>query len=383
MELPNYFTKFLREIRLTDNQKEDLRKGHSTLRERLRGYDDLKNIIVSTFLQGSYRRATAVRPKGDTRADVDIVVVTKLKTSDYPNPDKAMDLFEPFLEKYYKGKYRRQGRSFGIELSYVDLDLVITAAPSEAEENIYKSNSVITEDSVEDAPDWRFVASWVPGKERLSAHGQLLMEKASKESEWKTEPLLIPDREAKCWDPTHPLEQIKWTYGKNARCERQYVNVVKAIKWWQRVNYDDDKVKSYPLEHIIGDKCPDFIKSVAVGVTSTFASIVKTYELDVINKQVPNLSDRGVPEHNVLKRISVEDFIKFYEHCISALKIASEALGADNVGDSAKKWRELFGDKFPPPADDDKGEQSKGPFIIPPAKSQTGDITPRRYGFST
>ena len=40
--------------------------------------EDLKDIIVTTFLQGSYRRSTAVRPKQGKRSDVDIVVVTKL-----------------------------------------------------------------------------------------------------------------------------------------------------------------------------------------------------------------------------------------------------------------------------------------------------------------
>ena len=33
----------------------------------------------------------------------------------------------------------------------------------------------------------------------------------SEDSNWKDEPLLIPDREADAWDKTHPLEQIRWT----------------------------------------------------------------------------------------------------------------------------------------------------------------------------
>lgn len=100
MELPTYFTKFLQEIRPTKNQKDNCKTGHKTLRDRLHGYADLESILVSTFLQGSYRRATAVRPKGEAKLDVDIITVTRLSRFDYPDPDEAMDKFVPFLNKY-------------------------------------------------------------------------------------------------------------------------------------------------------------------------------------------------------------------------------------------------------------------------------------------
>ena len=70
MVLKSDFETFLSDIRLTDSQSEDSKTGHKTLRERLRNDEDLSNIIVSDFLQGSYRRSTAVRPKGDTRASI-------------------------------------------------------------------------------------------------------------------------------------------------------------------------------------------------------------------------------------------------------------------------------------------------------------------------
>lgn len=65
MQISTYFTDFLTDIRLTSNQINDLIKGHETLRNRLNNDETLSELIVSTFLQGSYRRATAVRPKGD------------------------------------------------------------------------------------------------------------------------------------------------------------------------------------------------------------------------------------------------------------------------------------------------------------------------------
>ncbi len=381
MDLPNYFEKFLREIRLTTNQNNDLQRGHSTLRERLECDERLKSLMVGNFLQGSYKRGTAVRPNGDKRADIDVVVVTKIDKEKYPNPDDAMNLFLPFLDEHYKGKHKKQGRSFGIELTYVDLDLVITSAPSAVEEEVYHSAAVTAYDTLEDAVDWRLIKSWQPLSKRASGDEKSFAEAMRKEKEWQTEPLWIPDREIKDWRRTHPLEQIKWTAGKNTRCNGHYVNVVKAIKWWQLTNYGNDRPKSYPLEHLIGICCPDFIMSIAQCVTQTFEAIRNNYAVDVANNRVPILQDHGVPEHNVFARITVEEFHEFYNHVVVAAKIAREALDSNKVSVSAEKWRELFGDKFPPADNDDSGKgEPKGPFIAPPPKSQTGDMTPRRYG---
>lgn len=378
MELPTYFTKFLQEIRPTENQKNNCKTGHKTLRDRLYGYADLESILVSTFLQGSYRRATAVRPKGEAKLDVDIITVTRLSRFDYPDPDKAMDLFVPFLNKYYKGKYQKQGRSFGIELSYVNLDLVITSAPSETEEEVYQSKAVSTDLTFEDVDDWLLMKSWIPPEERIS---QAVFLANLQGEEWKTEPLWIPNRYAGDWERTHPLEQIQWTWEKNANCNKHYVNVVKAIKWWQRVHHEDDRPKGYPLEHLVGVCCPDDINSVAEGVTRTLEAIVTDYYWDAQYEQPPCLPDHGVPEHNVLERVSGEEFAEFYEHAKEAAEIAREALDSDDKKKSIEKWRELFGNKFPPDEDNGgQGNSSTGPFISSSSKTQTGDLTPRKYG---
>lgn len=380
MELPTYFSKFLQRIRPTQNQKDDCQTGHQTLRTRLEADEALQPILVSTFLQGSYRRATAVRPKGEAKLDVDIITVTRLSRCDYPNPDDAMDCFVPFLDEHYEGKYQRQGRSFGIELSYVNLDLVITSAPSEAEAEVYESQAVQTTFTPEEGTDWRLVRSWVPPDARRNLAA--FSEASVREAEWKTEPLWIPNRDAGEWERTHPLEQITWTWAKNALCKTHYVNVVKAIKWWQRVHHAEDRPKGYPLEHLVGVCCPDAITSVAKGVTLTLEAIVANYKAYAQMERVPFLPDHGVPEHNVLERVSGEEFAAFHEHAAEAAGIAREALDAADKEQSIEKWRDLFGSKFPSSDDGDgnQGNSARGPFVAPPPTNETGDLRPRRYG---
>lgn len=375
MKLPTYFTDFLSEIGLKQHHIDDLKRGHTTLRERLRSDPALAPIIVSDFLQGSYRRSTAIKPKGDRRADVAVIVVTRLDREAY-TPEEAMQQFVPFLDRYYEKKYHFQGRSIGIELSYVDLDLVITSAPSERMERVVKSESVRTDDALEEVADWRLTPSWI-GLEsrRQSADASILLCKAQQEPVWKTEPLWIPDRDANCWEPTHPLAQIEWTSAKNARCNTYYVPLVKALKWWWREQHQNQKYpKGYPLEHLIGQSCPDGIDSVAEGVTATLEDMAQRYLGDVALHQIPILPDHGVPEHDVLHRLSVDDFANFHAQVCQAALLARQAFDASEVEESARLWSLLFGKAFP--YDGNKGTTTNGGFTL---RTQPTRVTGGRF----
>lgn len=364
----SYFNGFLRNIKLTESQIEDCKKGHSTLRELLHKDQDLKDIIVGSFLQGSYRRSTAVRPFEDMKkSDVDIIVVTKLDRIKV-TPRQAMDFFKPFLDKYYKGKYKTMGRSWRIELSYVELDLVPTSASSEAVTELVKSASVQTDQTLEEACDWRLSLSWRPGE----ALGAMPHTEKSADEQWRKEPLWIPDREAQMWDKTHPLAQIAATQVKNANCNGHYINIVKCLKWWRMTQRPKPQYpKSYPLEHLCYLNCSDGVESVAAGVTSALESIRNKYEADAISKRTPWIPDHGVPEHNVLKRVSGDDFAAFYQHIKEAAELSRRAYDTEDVRGSVILWRELFGNRFPepPPKRDDDGGG-------PPDKS--GGYTPRK-----
>jgi hypothetical protein len=346
MELPTSFKDFLTNIRLTDNQLADLKTGHKTLRERLAANKSLSPLIVTTFLQGSYKRSTATRPANDKRSDVDVVVVTKLAESDYP-PQNAMDLFVPFLDDHYKGKWKFQGRSIAIELSYVDLDLVLTSAPSEVEKGVLVANAARWYETIEDFPE-----EWELAK-MIATRADYRVVKNAAKPQWKVDPLRIPDRDAAKWEDTHPLAQIEWTWAKNKACNTHYVNVVKALKWWRRLKVTDlEYPKGYPIEHLVGFCCPDGITSVAAGVTLTLEAIVSQFATTALSKQQPNLQDHGV-NHNVFHRVSGTDFATFYGHIVAAAELARKALDATTVKESTAHWRELFGDRFPDAPDDD------------------------------
>ena len=364
MELKTDFDTFLREIRTTDSMQSDCRTGHKILRQRLHEDNDLQPLLVSDFLQGSYRRSTAVRPKNGKRSDVDIIVVTKLSEAEF-TPKKAMDLFVPFLNRHYEGKWKPQGRSFGIELSYVDLDLVITSAPSENEYGILRSESVTTDEDISKAIDWRLNQSWLSLENRGQRFdAKALLEKAKEQPEWKSKPLRIPDREANVWEDTHPLEQIRWTRDKNRTTNSHFVNIVKCIKWWWLEKFEEPRPpKGFPLERIVGDCCPDDIEFVAEGLVLTLENIVSRYSIYAAIKGKPQLPDYGVPTHDVLRRITGEDFGKFYEQSKAAASLARRAFDSPDRVKSGELWRELLGGRFPPPPKNSGYSAPTGPAV--------------------
>lgn len=357
--LQSYFNDFLSNIRLPDSLREELKKAHTELREHLKSDDITKDLLVDSFLQGSYARATCIKPEKGHKADVDVIVVTNIdheKTS----ATEAFKLIMPFAQKYYND-VTQQKRSIGITLEQVDVDLVITAAPSEEVKNEIISAQLSEAFTIDD----------------ISAHSfnmnslQRFFDTDAREKSWQAEPLLIPDTEDNNWHKTHPLEQIRWTRDKNRHTSGHYVNVVKALKWWKRVNMPGVKhPKSYPLEHFIGDCCPNNITSIAEGITKTLDYIVLHYP----NK--PFLPDRGVPEHDVFETLTEAEYQAFYNAVKNAAPLARKAYESTDVEESVLLWRTFFCDseEFPRYT----GDQSKNGFTPRIQKSET--IPTGRFG---
>jgi hypothetical protein len=359
MDVPTYFEDFLRNIRPDATQRSQMSEAHNDLRDRLQRDKKLQPIIIANFIQGSYRRHTGLVGTKENQCDVDLVVVTNVPSSSPPT--LALEMFRPFLEENYKGRYEPQGRSWCIHWnSIITLDLVPTSAPSEANRNFLRAigSGFTFEDPVFDRSMRKFAGQDVLAEAYLAER---------KKEGWQLEPLEIPDREARVWAKTHPLAQIAWTAEKNAACDGHYINVVRAIKWWRRAMQPEPKYpKGYPLEHLVGACCPNGMGSVGEGVAMTLDAIVNNYAADVAAGRKPFLRDHGV-DHDVFKRVPVDHFMGFYEKLKLAARLARDARAAETLAKSVTLWRQLFGEAFPEPPQEKSG----------PSNNQAGGFSPR------
>src|SRR5687767_6388374 len=374
--LQSYFDDFIKKVKLQADLREQLQAAHQDLTNRLESDTQLSPILVGTFLQGSYKRSTIIEPEVEDAADVDIVVVTTLDERDFPEADLAMRLFEPFLRQNYPNLWEPQARSYGISDGRIKLDLVVTSAPSEAVQMIVQSRALQSRLTLEEDREFRVRRSWRPEAERALVGGwqtQMLLE-AVEQGGWRDEPLRIPDRERRCWEPTHPIRQIDWTAEKNADCDGKYVDVVRALKHWRRRNPQPKYPKGYPLEHLVGANCPSGITTTADGIVSTLERIASDWADVAARRQQPYLHDHGV-DQNVLGRVSPDEFADFHALIVEAAPIARRAYSTDDKNVSVQLWQKLFGGLFPDPPDWGRGSRgSSGPDDPgPPA----GGFTPR------
>ena len=325
MTVPTYFDDFISNISLTEEQKDNLQKAHTELQEFLAKEKSIADVYVTTFLQGSYRRSTALKPVNGDASDVDVVLVT---TVDYENtkPSVFLKRFYDLMVSHYDGHCRMQGRSIGIDLGDVSMDLVPVAVINPNKElpgafsKMYSSNSTL--------------------EELLNSKDDSFSDNIAYDS---NHPLMISDRKSEQWEKTHPLAQLKWTQDKNKNCNGHYLHVVKAIKWWHKIQHpEQEHPNSYPLEHFVGDCCPDRIKSIAEGVVSTLETMKRI-------PSKPRLYDRGMPEHDVFSNVTDTEYKLFYKAVCEASVIARQAYDSTDVASSVKLWRILLGNEFPEP----------------------------------
>lgn len=336
LTLPTLFSAFISSIRTSDSEMEKLKRAHILLRDRLTSHPSLKDLIFTTFIQGSYRRRTSLQPIGGKRSDVDVVVVTKLPES--VRPKDALAKFAPFVERYYPDKGRAQARSIGIHTESVDMDLVITSAPSVADEELIEA--IAQDDDLDNEIPWRSKAVWAP----------LLKAARQDSADWKISPLRIPDCSADCWEDTHPIAQLEWTSAKNESCNGHFSNIVRALKWWKYNKHPTpSKPRSYPLERMIAECCPDGITSIAEGIAATLHNMARRFT----KVRLP-LFDHGT-QCDVLQRITDSEFYALVSVLPDAARTAQRAIDAASASEAALHWQALFGKQFPDPSSDDGG----------------------------
>ncbi len=79
MSIQTQFKEFLHDVEPSPTTKSNASDAHTALRKFLKEHSTFKDVHVDTFLSGSYKRDTSIRPRiidgKETRPDVDIIVV--------------------------------------------------------------------------------------------------------------------------------------------------------------------------------------------------------------------------------------------------------------------------------------------------------------------
>lgn len=312
------FTEFLSDIEPSKTTKDDASSAHTDLRDFLKNDEDFKDYHTNTFLSGSYKRNTAIRPRsknGETeRPDVDIIAETTHTL--YDSPKEVVDLLYKTLKKEYP-EIRRQTRSVGIESTKADMDVI----PIIPDGLLYR----------------------------------------------------IPDRKQEEWIKTNPPGHTTWTIETNKNAGGRFKPLVKLMKWWRRQNPTvSKKPKGFVIECITA-ACMNYYETYYGELfVKTLEGITERYRINSILSTVPDIPDPAVPGNYVTSGITPAAFLGFYNKAKSHAELGRKALNETDPEEATNLWRQIFGDRFP------KTEGTKSESLLAASVGLTSPSFPNR-----
>jgi hypothetical protein len=290
------FLDLLADIEPSATTKANASSAHTALRKFIRGADSFSPYHVETFLSGSYKRNTSIRPrkKGESlsRPDIDIIVVTNHTL--YDHPPNVVDLLYWTLRREYP-EIRRQARSVGIATTLADMDVVPIIQPGGDGTTMY-----------------------------------------------------IPDRKLEKWVVTNPPGHTAWTTQVNERSGGRFKPLVKLMKWWRRENQTVSKrPKGFVLE-CFTEQCFDTDQTqYADQFLGTLEQIVVKYAFNILLKTVPAIADPSVPGNSVTAGMTFDTFEGFYNKAKEHAELGRKAQAEPDADKSLAMWRKIFGPRFP------------------------------------
>ena len=293
MDLATYFDGLLANIEPNAENVKIAKRAHEKLRRILEEDPEIVDAKPDTYLSGSYARDTAIN---DIK-DVDIILMIDLdfrKMSPEKSPDVVVTWLQYILQKHYP-KVIKQGRSVGVA---TDSDFCLDVVP-------------VVPFTHKDGPAW------------------------------------MPDRDVKCWVPSHPKGQIQFSVQRNTDTDGCYKPLVKIMKHWRDTSTStNSRIKSYILESLVAECVTTKPLSYGRAVSDIFNFIYRKYSTYLVIKSVPVIADPGYPGVNTAKRWTYGEFESFMAAVARAIPIARAALESTDENESVRNWQKLFGSKF-------------------------------------
>lgn len=293
----NRFTDFLRDIEPSKTTKAHARQAHLALRDTLRTDTDFSPYHRHTFLSGSYKRETAIRPRiknGNAhRPDIDIIVVTNCGLND--GPKAVVDAVFSVLNRHYTPTHR-QARSVSVTTRQADMDVVPLIDPYD--DGTYH----------------------------------------------------IADRLQSTWLRSNPPGHTQWTTDVNSATGLRFKPLVKLFKWWRRENPTIAKrPKGFVLEVLTAENMNRSEVHYGELFVQLLEKIASRYGWEVSIGQVPMLEDPSLAGNNVFAGLSFPAFEGLYKKIAEHAAIGRAALALEDQDKATEEWRKLFGPRFPKP----------------------------------
>lgn len=295
MTTQQQFLDMLSEIEPSPSTVSACSSAHNTLRNALAEHDEFREVHVRSFLSGSYKRDTAIRPTTvggvSQRPDVDIIAVTDHTSDD--EPKVVLDAVHQALVDAGYENLTVNRRSINVKMVTVDMDVVPVIEDGDA--------------------------------------------------------YLIPDIHLEEWLPTNPPAHTQWTVDVNAKAGGRFKKLVKLFKWWRRLHMPADlkRPKGFILECLVAEHMSYTETNLETLFVTLLETIRDAYAWTALMGQVPFLEDPGVQGNNVFSAVKSDEFKTFYDKLSEHAALARKAKSETDDKEALKLWRQVLGSCFP------------------------------------
>ena len=295
MATKQQFLDLLYEIEPSKSTTDVCSAAHNRVRSILRCDEEFGDVHVNTFLSGSYKRDTAIRPRRIDgvlqRPDVDVIVITNHTVDD--DPAEVINSLHDALKRAGYTKLKVNRRSVNICMATVDMDIVPVIATGD---DTYK----------------------------------------------------IPDNDLGMWLDTNPPAHTTWCTEVNQTAGGRFKPLVKLLKWWKRENFPDlRRPKGFILETLVAMHMSYTETSYEELFLKLLKEIKSAYAFHVMVGAVPSIEDPGVPGNNVFSAVKFDEFKTFYDYVSKHIVLIEDAQQEQDEAEALKKWRKVFGSCFP------------------------------------
>jgi hypothetical protein len=314
MTTQQQFLDLLKDIEPSPTTVNACSSAHATLRAGLATHDQFSKVHVGTFLSGSYKRRTAIRPRLVDgvlqRPDVDVIVVTNHTKDDEPRV--VLDALHEALDDAGYSALKINRRSIAVTLAGVDMDVVPI---------------------IEDGDGY-----------------------------------LIPDVKLESWLTTNPPAHTQWTIDVNDAASGRFKPLVKLFKWWRREHLSELKrPKGFILECLVATHMNYYQANYETLFVELLEAIRDAYRLESLLGMVPFIDDPGVPGNNVFSNVTAVEFKTFYDKIEDQAKLPKKARSESDDAEALKLWRQVMGPRFPASAAAKKSDSGSSNSLLRPA----------------
>ncbi|WP_321778353.1 nucleotide-binding domain-containing protein [Sulfurimonas sp.] len=297
MQQVGFFTQFMNdEVNLNPARIKILNQKRTTIQTFIQNSDSFKDMYIDMFSQGSYKHKTIIKPpKANKEFDADILL--HLEPSEAWEYNPKMYINELFNIFKTTDRYK---------------DIVI------------KNTRCITLNYV-----GNFHVDIVPIVKR-KGH------------------FYIINKYDNMFEKTNPIEYINWLISKNQDSNYQLRKVIRLFKYIRDIK-QTFTAKSILLNTMLANQVYQTDSAEKyINLPTSFKLIInRLNDFLQANYFMPNIHNPKMPEENFMRNWTQEQYLNFRKIIFSYTEKTNDAYNEEDKKKSIKKWKSVFGSKFP------------------------------------